>query len=91
MTSEAPVAPPHVRVLDSTGCPPTVFDDSSLLPADRDVLTALDRRVGDADLAAPPVVLPDFHHKSKMELPSSVAVTYSSVTSSTSAFLFPKW
>jgi RNA-splicing ligase RtcB len=51
-----------------------VFDDSSLLPADRDVLTALDRRVGGADLAAPPVVLPDFHHKSKMELPSSVAV-----------------
>ena len=30
--------------------------------------------VGGADLAAPPVVLPDFHHKSKMELPSSVAV-----------------
>ncbi len=27
-----------------------------------------------ADLAAPPVVLPDFHHKSNMELPSSVAV-----------------
>ena len=30
--------------------------------------------VGGADLAAPPVVLPDFHHKSNMELPSSVAV-----------------
>jgi tRNA-splicing ligase RtcB len=30
--------------------------------------------VDGVDLAAPPVVLPDFHHKSTMELPSSVAV-----------------
>ena len=51
-----------------------MFDDPASLPADRDALTALGRRVGGADLAAPPVVLPDFHHKSKMELPSSVAV-----------------
>lgn len=64
---------PFVRVLDGTASP-TVFDDSSLLPADSETLTALWRQVGDADLAAPPVVLPDFHHKSKMELPSSVAV-----------------
>lgn len=73
MTIDARIAAPVVRVLDRT-VPPTVFDDSRLLQADRDVLTALERQVGDADLAAPPVVLPDFHHKSKMELPSSVAV-----------------
>jgi tRNA-splicing ligase RtcB len=48
--------------------------DSADVPADPDVLAALDQQVSGADLAAPPVVLPDFHHKSKMELPSSVAV-----------------
>jgi tRNA-splicing ligase RtcB len=48
--------------------------DSPELPANPDVLAALHAQVADADLAAPPVVLPDFHHKSKMELPSSVAV-----------------
>ena len=31
-------------------------------------------QTNDVDLAAPPVVLPDFHHKSNMEMPSSVAV-----------------
>lgn len=69
--------PRSVRVLDRTGNP-TVFDDPGLLPADAAALSALGRQVGDADLAAPPVVLPDFHHKSKMELPSSVAVATSS-------------
>jgi tRNA-splicing ligase RtcB (3'-phosphate/5'-hydroxy nucleic acid ligase) len=64
----------HVRVLETHPCPPTVFDDPGLLPADRQSLDALDHRLEGADLAAPPVVLPDFHHKSKMELPSSVAV-----------------
>src|SRR3954452_18275478 len=72
--SAQPSTPPIVRVLDSTGLPSTVYDDAGLLPADRDSLAALARRVGDVDLAAPPVVLPDFHHKSNMELPSSVAV-----------------
>ncbi len=62
-----------VRVLDRTA-PPAVFDDSDLLPAESAALAAMGRQIGDADLAAPPVVLPDFHHKSKMELPSSVAV-----------------
>ncbi len=73
MSAEVQTTPPIVRVLDGTH-PPTVFDDSSLLPADREVISALERQVGGADLAASPVVLPDFHHKSKMELPSSVAV-----------------
>ncbi|GAA3585061.1 RtcB family protein [Kribbella ginsengisoli] len=67
--------PLNVRVLDSAVTdPPTVFDDPSLLPADHATVSALRHQVEGADLAAPPVVLPDFHHKSKMELPSSVAV-----------------
>jgi len=52
---------------------PRVFDGPRL-PADPAVLAELSARVSDVDLAAPPVVLPDFHHKSNMELPSSVAV-----------------
>ena len=50
-----------------------VFDGPDL-PADPGVLAEVDAQVAGADLAAPPVVLPDFHHKSTMELPSSVAV-----------------
>ena len=62
-----------VRVLDDPAA--RVFDDERLLPVDARSLASLGRQVGaGADLAAPPVVLPDFHHKSKMELPSSVAV-----------------
>jgi tRNA-splicing ligase RtcB len=52
----------------------TVFDDPHLLPADLAALGSLAGVLGDTQLVAPPVVLPDFHHKSKMELPSSVAV-----------------
>jgi RNA-splicing ligase RtcB len=63
-----------VRVLGRTASPMTVYDDPHLLPADPLALAAVGRQVGGADLACPPVVLPDFHHKSKMELPSSVAV-----------------
>lgn len=56
------------------GCPePRVFD-SEQIPAAAGALADLRATVGGADLAAPPVVLPDFHHKSNMELPSSVAV-----------------
>ena len=55
------------------GRAPRVFDGPDL-PADPAVLAELGRRVAGADLAAPPVVLPDFHHKSNMEVPSSVAV-----------------
>ncbi len=56
---------------------PRVFDGPDL-PADPDVLGQLIARTAGADLAAPPVVLPDFHHKSNMELPSSVAVATTS-------------
>jgi tRNA-splicing ligase RtcB len=55
------------------GRQPRIFDGPQL-PADPAVLAELAAQVLDADLAAPPVVLPDFHHKSNMELPSSVAV-----------------
>jgi tRNA-splicing ligase RtcB len=52
---------------------PRVFDSPGA-PAAPGALAGVRATVGDADLAAPPVVLPDFHHKANMELPSSVAV-----------------
>ena len=55
-----PPRPPGVRQRTDTGRP---------VGAGRPA-----RHGSGADLAAPPVVLPDFHHKSNMELPSSVAV-----------------
>jgi tRNA-splicing ligase RtcB (3'-phosphate/5'-hydroxy nucleic acid ligase) len=55
------------------GRTPRVFDGPRL-PADPAILAEVDSQVAEADLAAPPVVLPDFHHKSNMELPSSVVV-----------------
>ena len=62
------------RDAQSAGGPdPRVFD-SEQMPAAVGALADLRVTVGGADLAAPPVVLPDFHHKSNMELPSSVAV-----------------
>src|SRR6476620_7913254 len=74
MTDATTLASDPVHLLGSTPLDTTVFDDAHLLPADPAALAALGGRVGSADLAAPPVVLPDFHHKSKMELPSSVTV-----------------
>src|SRR5260370_32067248 len=55
---------------------PRVFDGAEI-PASEAALADLRATIGGADLAAPPVVLPDFHHKSNMELPSSVAVATS--------------
>ena len=52
---------------------PRVYDSPGT-PAAPGALAGLRATVRDADLAAPPVVLPDFHHKPNMELPSSVAV-----------------
>ncbi|MDP9093379.1 MAG: RtcB family protein [Actinomycetota bacterium] len=51
----------------------TVFDspDASADPA---LLARLHAGTATADLAAPPVVLPDFCHKDKSEMPSSIAV-----------------
>jgi tRNA-splicing ligase RtcB len=52
---------------------PRVFD-SEEVPADPEVVATLASGVSDIDLAAPPVVLPDFHHKADLEMPSSIAV-----------------
>ena len=51
----------------------TVFDSADM-PADRDVLAGFEASLRGADLAAPPVVLPDFYQKTTMEMPSSIAV-----------------
>src|SRR4051795_639585 len=50
-----------------------VFDSPSA-PADPAALMLLSAGVADADLAAPAVVLPDFHLKDDKEMPSSIAV-----------------
>ncbi len=55
------------------GAAPLVFD-SPAMPAASPALAEVRALTERADLAAPPVVLPDFHHKANMELPSSVAV-----------------
>jgi RNA-splicing ligase RtcB len=54
----------------------TVFESRDM-PADRDVLARFEASLRDADLAAPPVVLPDFYQKPIMEMPSSIAVATS--------------
>jgi RNA-splicing ligase RtcB len=51
----------------------TVFD-SPAAPADALLIERLSDGTAGAGLAAPPVVLPDFCHKSKSEMPSSIAV-----------------
>jgi tRNA-splicing ligase RtcB (3'-phosphate/5'-hydroxy nucleic acid ligase) len=48
--------------------------DSADAPADSAALAHMEQELAAADLAAPPVVLPDFHHKGNMEMPSSIAV-----------------
>ena len=56
-------ATPTARVFDGPG-----------MAADEAVLRRLEMGAVGLDLAAPPVVLPDFHHKRAMEMPSSIAV-----------------
>jgi RNA-splicing ligase RtcB len=51
----------------------TVFDSPDAR-ADPALLARLRDGTASADLAAPPVVLPDFCHKEKSEMPSSIAV-----------------
>lgn len=48
--------------------------DSEEVPADPLAVAVLRAGVADCDLAAPPVVLPDFHHKGDKEMPSSIAI-----------------
>ena len=56
-----------------SGLEPRVFDAPDC-PADPRALERLRSGLEGADLAAPPVVLPDFHHKGDKEMPSSIAV-----------------
>lgn len=58
---------------DSGRLDPRVFDAPGC-PADPRALERLRDGLVDADLAAPAVVLPDFHHKGDKEMPSSIAV-----------------
>ena len=51
----------------------TIFD-SPAMPADPALMDRLRAGTMGADLAAAPVVLPDFCHKDKSEMPSSIAV-----------------
>jgi RNA-splicing ligase RtcB len=46
---------------------------NDLAPADREGVSRIEAAVP-ADIAAPPVVLPDFHHKGDLEMPSSIAI-----------------
>ena len=55
------------------GAPARVFDSLDA-PADPDALSMLNGATSNIDLAAAPVVLPDFHHKRDLEMPSSIAV-----------------
>jgi tRNA-splicing ligase RtcB len=52
---------------------PRIFA-SRLHEAESKPLEILGAELKDADLVAPPVVLPDFYHKHNMEMPSSIAV-----------------
>ena len=70
--------------MNATTIPAEAFDnaavdevrvfDSAASPADPVALHALRLAADSADLAAPAVVLPDFHFKADKEMPSSIAV-----------------
>jgi tRNA-splicing ligase RtcB len=66
----------QVAIIDDSTGPersPRVFESEDVR-ADAEALRVLGEGTLDADLACPPVVLPDFHHKQSMEMPSSIAV-----------------
>ncbi|MFL5737421.1 MAG: RtcB family protein [Actinomycetota bacterium] len=50
--------------------------ESGLAPADPVAVATIETAVP-ADIVAPPVVLPDFHHKGDLEMPSSIAIATS--------------
>ncbi len=52
---------------------PRIFSSPDHSPSGH-VLGVLAAGLRDVDLAAPPVVMPDFYHKHNMEMPSSIAV-----------------
>jgi tRNA-splicing ligase RtcB len=63
----------EMSLLTADNVAPRIFD-SPPIPADPTLLEQLENVVDGADLAAPPVVLPDFCHKARFEAPSSIAV-----------------
>lgn len=70
-----------LSLVRADGCCPTSEDSSGIrvfaskdAPAQTDVLDVLRSGIDADDLVAPAVVLPDFHHKSTMEMPSSIVV-----------------
>jgi RNA-splicing ligase RtcB len=67
------VTPAATGVAPETAAPVRVIE-SPALRADPAALRVLEEGVRGADLAAPPVALPDFHHKGDKEMPSSIAV-----------------
>lgn len=71
------LVPPRAIRLDSDPharrWTPSVFESSDT-PADAALVERLEQSVRGMDLAAPPVVLPDFHHKRNVEMPSSIAI-----------------
>jgi RNA-splicing ligase RtcB len=56
------------------GVPGVRVFDSRDAPADAALVDFMAQGIADVDLAAPAVILPDFHHKSSMEMPSSIAI-----------------
>ena len=62
-----------MSLLTADNVAPRIFD-SPPVPADPTLLEQLENVLDGADLAAPPVVLPDFCHKARFEAPSSIAV-----------------
>jgi tRNA-splicing ligase RtcB (3'-phosphate/5'-hydroxy nucleic acid ligase) len=61
------------KALEHAAATLRVFDTAAA-PADAFALSTLLGGAVDADLAAPAVVLPDFHLKDDKEMPSSIAV-----------------
>jgi tRNA-splicing ligase RtcB len=75
MTAQTVMNPDDQVLLDEhTGrFQPRIFDSRDH-PVRPDSLALLTGGISNIDLAAPPVVLPDFYHKRLMEMPSSIAV-----------------
>jgi tRNA-splicing ligase RtcB (3'-phosphate/5'-hydroxy nucleic acid ligase) len=68
-----PLAAPVTLAPQTHRWTPSVFESNDT-PADAALLAGLEESVRGMDLAAPPVVLPDFHHKRNVEMPSSIAI-----------------
>ncbi len=65
---------PRTEPASAAPAPTVRVFDSAEVPADEGALAVLRAGIERADLAAPAVVLPDFHLKPDKEMPSSIAV-----------------